>query len=43
MDIEMPIMTGYEVMKKLFTFFKDTNIPKNELPYIVACTAHGGD
>ncbi|KAL4438307.1 hypothetical protein ABPG74_009730 [Tetrahymena malaccensis] len=43
MDIEMPILNGYEVMKELTDFFSESKIHKEDFPYIVACTAHGGD
>ena len=43
MDIEMPFMTGYEVIKKTSIFFKDQKIDSSSLPYIVACTAHSAD
>jgi len=43
MDIEMPFMTGYEVIKKSLKFFKDHNIDQADLPYVIACTAHSAD
>lgn len=41
MDIEMPIMTGYEVIKEISIFFKKNLIKEDKLPHIIACTAHG--
>jgi len=43
MDIEMPFMTGYEVIKKSLQFFRDNNIDQADLPYVIACTAHSAD
>lgn len=43
MDIEMPILTGYEAIKELQASFKIHGFTQSERPHIVACTAHGGD
>ena len=42
MDIEMPIMNGYQTSQHIFEFYqKEGELDKK--PYIVACTAYVGE
>ena len=42
LDIEMPILNGYETMKEINNLFYAENM-KIDKPFVVACSAYGGD
>ena len=39
MDLDMPLMNGYETTKKIFAYYNDLQYKKEDMPAIVACTA----